>query len=621
MHYLSVFDHKTNKRVAFLENAYRVGYTMEQNALWSAQFTLPLTDPKNRFCSCFNFVEIYDQDKYIGLFRILPVSTTKNQSTREVTYACEHVLATLLDDILFGWHEIGNRGVYTATVLRYILERQTVKRWQLGSCAFSHQYLYGWENENLLSALFSVPQPFTDAYRWAFDTTSTPWILSLEKAPAKAEAEIRFRKNMVGIVKTEDPSQICTRLYPLGYGEGVNQLNITSVNGGKPYIDADTSARHGIVSKVWVDQRYQDPKSLFDAATALLEKLKDPAIHYTVDALHNKQLLGRQVGDLVRVVDDEMGIDLYTRITAISKNDIIGAPLAATITLANQAGDIATSMADMNDRIRISETYAQGAVTLFTTHFYDNCAADFPAQLRFYIPENAVHINQILLNGNAAAFRGYTKATQGGGASASTTGSGGGSYSSTSSGGGTTTSSGGGQTSGGTSLTSSNILPNETTGQAVHNHGIAKSAALAIVNSELKVVGSVSWVPSGAHVHPEHSHTISKHTHTVSSHKHNVTIPTHEHSFSIPDHTHNITYGIYSGSTADSLVVSVDNTAVGTFQKSISDLNLVDYLAKDDSGNIRRGWHTIEIKPDKLSRVECDLVIQLFANSRGGGQF
>ena len=89
----------------------------------------------------------------------------------------------------------------------------------------------------------------------------------------------------------------------------------------------------------------------------------------------------------------------------------------------------------------------------------------------------------------------------------------------------------------------------------------------------------------------------------------------------IPDHTHNITYGIYSGSTADSLVVSVDNTSVGTFQKSISDLNLVDYLAKDDSGNIRRGWHTIEITPDKLSRVECDLVIQLFANSRGGGQF
>ena len=103
--------------------------------------------------------------------------------------------------------------------------------------------------------------------------------------------------------------------------------------------------------------------------------------------------------------------------------------------------------------------------------------------------------------------------------------------------------------------------------------------------------------------------------------KHNVTIPTHEHSFSIPDHTHNITYGIYTGSTADSLVVSVDNTSVGTFQKSISDLNLVDYLAKDDSGNIRRGWHTIEITPDKLSRVECDLVIQLFANSRGGGQF
>jgi phage minor structural protein len=45
---------------------------------------------------------------------------------------------------------------------------------------------------------------------------------------------------MVGIEKDEDPTEIITRLYPLGYGEGVNQLTISSVNNGVPYIDADT---------------------------------------------------------------------------------------------------------------------------------------------------------------------------------------------------------------------------------------------------------------------------------------------------------------------------------------------------------------------------------------------
>lgn len=633
MHYLSVFDHTTNKRVAFLENAYNVGYNLEQNTLWTARFTLPLSDPKNRLCRYFNYVEIYDRDKYIGLFRIVPTTTTKDAGTREIVYECEHVLATLMDDVLFGWHEIGNRGVYTTNVLQYILNRQTTKRWQLGACDFSRQFLYGWENENLLSALFSVPKPFTEDYRWEFDTTSYPWTLLLKKCPDTVKAEIRYQKNMRGVTRTVDPTNICTRLYPLGYGEGVNQLTVASVNSGKSYIDADTISEHGVIAKIWVDQRYQDARSLYDAALAMLDELKQPAVTYSVEALHVGELLDRDVGDYVRVVGDELGIDLYTRVTAINKNDVTGAPQEATITLANKARDVATSMADLADRQRVNETYAQGAVTLFTTHYYDNCSADYPAQIRFYIPENVVHINQILLNGSASAFRGYTRATQGGGASASTTGSGGGYYTTTSSGGGSTatSSSGGGETStsSGVTLASSNTVHDSSDdggpGGANHNHAIARGTKLATTDDGKEISGYVTFVPSGKHTHPSHSHTvkISSHTHSVSipNHSHNISVESHQHSFSIPNHTHEITYGIYSGTTASRLTITVDGRGVGTYGASISDLNLVDYLSKDDGGNITRGWHTISVKPDKLTRVEFDLVIQLFANSRGGGQY
>lgn len=626
MHSICVFDHKTNKRIAFLENAYNICYTQEHNALWSAQFTLPLGDPKNKYCDFFNFVEIHDGEKYVGLFRIVPATVTKNESTREIVYECEHVLATLMDDILFGWHEIGNRGVYTTEVLSYILSKQTVQRWQLGECEFSHQYLYGWENENLLTALFSVPNSFVESFCWEFDTKTSPWTLHLRQAPTDVRAEIRYRKNMLGITKTEDPTNLCTRLYPLGYGEGTNQLTIASVNNGQKYLDADTQDRYGIITKIWADSRYQDAQSLYDAATAMLNELKQPMVTYSVDALHNKELLDRNVGDYVRVVDDELNADFLTRIVSVQKSDITAQPGIATITLANKSKDVASSIADLSDRQRVAATYSQGAVTLFTTHFYDNCAEDYPAQLRFYIPENVVHINQILLNCNAAAFRGYTKATKGGGERSATTSDGGGSYTSTGSGGGssTTSSSGGGSTTSSSAAGSASI----TSSTGVDQYGrtiIPQDVSTSVADGHSHTYKYVS-----GHYHKisvsNHSHTVSvpSHSHSVSipSHSHTVSIAAHSHSFTLPDHTHEITYGIYSGSSADKLKLKVDSTSISTqYGSSISDLDIVQYLSKDDSGNVQRGWHTIQITPDKLTRVECDLVIQLFANSRGGGQY
>ena len=633
MHYLSVFDHRTNKRVAFLQNAYDVGYSLENNSLWTAQFTMPIGDPKNKYCKYLNYVEIYDEDKNIGLFRITPTRLTKNANTQEITYECEHVIATLMDDVLLGWHEIGNLGVYTPEVLRYILDQQTIKRWQLGECDYARQFLYGWENENLLSSLFSVPKPFADDYRWEYDTTSTPWIISLKKAPSEVKAEIRYRKNMLGIEKTEDPTNLCTRLYPFGYGEGVNKLTIASVNNGQIYIDANTIDEHGPITKIWIDQRYQQPQSLYEAAVAMLEELKNPYVSYTVNSLHTKELKNRTVGDCIRVIDDELGIDIYTRIIAISKQDIKGEPDKATITIANKSRNIATSIADLNDRQRISEAYSQGSVSLFTNHYYDNCSEEYPAEMRFYVPNNAVHINQVLLNGNAEPFRGYTKATGSDGATASTTSSGGGYYASTSDGGSTytTTDDGGGTTSTSSDVTvaNSNTEVDRTDdggpGGANHNHGLARDDKIAIVDAEYNIIAYKEFSPSGKHTHGEHSHTVElpAHSHSLSlePHTHMVNVEPHEHSFSIPAHTHAIQHGIYTGSTASRLTLEVDGNLVGTFEKAVSDLDIIPYLSTDESGNITRGWHNVSITPDILTRVEFDLVIQLFANSRGGGQY
>ena len=87
------------KRLAYLDNALAVGYGLETNSLWTATFTLPADDPKNAYCTPLNFVEIFDGDERIDLFRIIGEDMERsNGATRY--YDCEHVLATLLSDVL-----------------------------------------------------------------------------------------------------------------------------------------------------------------------------------------------------------------------------------------------------------------------------------------------------------------------------------------------------------------------------------------------------------------------------------------------------------------------------------------------------------------------------------------
>lgn len=600
MEYVSIFDNVTGKRLCFLENAYDVGYELNLNKLHTAKFSLPLDDPKNRFCQPYRWVEIWDGDDRVGLFRILPTATTKSADTRRADYTCEHVLATLMDDVLLGWHEIGNVGVYTDEVVNYVLDQQRTHRWNVGSCAFRHQYLYGWENENLLSALFSITNCFSEPYTWKCDTTDrTHWNLNLAAVNPKPVADVRYKKNIKGITKTVDPTNMATRLIPLGYGEGVNQLNIKKVNHGSEVLVADTVATYGEITRVWVDRRYQDENSLLAAAQAMLEELKKPCVSYTVDVAVFGALAKVKDGDYVRVVDDEDGTDFLARVVQFSKPDVYKDGLSGKVTLANRAKDIATSLADLADRSRINETYAQGAVTVYAMSFADNADSSHPAEIRILIPDSVVHINSIRLDGVIENARGYSNAVSTTEATAATT-----------DGGGATS-----RTSSSVILESANIKNVDDGGLNAknHNHGIERNTRLAVVNSNNEIIGSVGWTPSGAHNHEAHDHefTVGNHTHTID----------------IPALSINNDYGIYESGRADYVTLKVDGHAITDAQHAngrfsdISDLDITAAFTGAGDGAITRGWHTLTITPNKLTRINLSLAVQLFANSRGGGQY
>ena len=184
MEYVTVYD-QSGKLLGVLENADEIAYTITHNDLWTASFSLPSGEAKNALCQAHNMVRLPDETRKTGLYRIvgMPSSEETAEGGRK-TYSLEHVMATLLDDVLFGYHEIGGTGVTTAQVIAYILDRQTVRRWTLGVCEFSDQFAYKFENASLLSALLSLGNVLTDDFTWDFDTTTTPWTVNLRHADA-----------------------------------------------------------------------------------------------------------------------------------------------------------------------------------------------------------------------------------------------------------------------------------------------------------------------------------------------------------------------------------------------------------------------------------------------------
>lgn len=656
---------------AILENAYDVGYEKTENQIGNIEFTMPLDDPKNEFLQELLWVELIDnENEYIGLYRVMPSTIQKDASNNKITYTAIHALGTLLDSVLFGYHEIVN--YKTVDVINYLLNRQTTKHWILKQCDFTRYFSYAWENENgLADALFSIPAAFDEDYVWEWNTQVYPFELSLLKPKTNVVARIQEGYNMQGFEVERDPNNLVNRIYPLGAGEGINQVNIKSVNNNIPYVeDKNSIQKYGLVEYVWVDQRFTIPQALKDNANNMLKKWSIPKISWNVTA-----------ADLTKLTDDPLVVDklrkggvvmintndfgsVNLRIKREAKKDVFKDPQDLVLDLGNIKDDITTTMADLGRKQQINETYSQGATNILNYSYQDNCEAAYPAIIEFYLDNDVFHVNTVELTFKTKRYRGYTKAVKGGGARVQSTSSGGSSTQTSTAGGGsvaTSTSGGGGVSTsgaGGGSVATSTVNGQSTQTSSAggsHDHRMFRKISNAdqtpVGKQRYSAKGAVFEITSGsgndiltdqasdAHTHsvstpahshnvgiPSHTHNVSfpSHTHNVSipSHTHKVTIPSHTHTVTLPDHTHPLEWGIYEAPDSASTVdIIVDGTTLKMHETSQQRLNIVDYLRKTSNGKIARGNHTIQIKPNKLARIEAQVICRVFIQSQLGGQF
>ncbi|MBG9839817.1 MULTISPECIES: phage tail spike protein [Bacillus cereus group] len=657
MNHIRVFDINLNL-VAILENAFKIGYVKETNNLWTCSFSLPLNDPKRFEVKPKHFIELYDHDKYIGKFIVNPKKTVKNESDQSITYNCEHVWSTLHSDVLFRYHQLTNWT--TKDVLQYLINQQEVKHWKLGTVEFTRYFHYAWENEDsLLNALVSVPKPFNESYLWTWDDTKYPFTLNLVRATDEKVDVIRYGKNLKGIEKDEDPTGLITRIYPLGYGEGVNQLGIEKVNGGVPYLQAEQSIidKYGIHKRIWADRRFEDAESLKASGGGLLNQYKKPITTISVDCIDYElidpyKLVKYDISKIVGVYDQDTDTNDDLRIMKITKSDIYGDPSNIQFEIGNVRDDIGTTITDLQKKQLVNDTYSQGSTNIDSRDFQDNCDPEHPAVIRFQIPNDVMNVNELLLTFETLRFRAYERAIKGGGAVVASTSSGGATVGSTSSGGATvgSTSSGGANVSstsagGGTVRASSGggdhvhkmfhgggIMPAEPTTIGLYT-AFSDPGRNTAASFYAKGTGSSFYThgSSGSHTHdislPDHSHSISipNHSHNISipNHTHDISIPNHTHDITLPDHTHEIEFGIFElNETPSKVTITVDGNVLPFDSTSGQDINLIPYLAKDTGGKLQRGRYVeIKITPNSLARINATVTGRLFIQSRSGGTY
>lgn len=615
---LTVYD-MSLKKVAILQNAFEIKEEQEINNIYNLSFNIPSTDAKVQYCQPFYYYRFGDSGQlYRGIKR-----PKRTGSTPVDTVFCEHVIATLCDNVLFGAHTYGGRGTHTREVIEYILSKQAVQNWVLKDCDFDRQFEYNWEQENLLNALYSVPKVFTEPYMWDFDTSVYPWKLSLKRIDpnGKPTYYIRAEKNLLFQSSEADYTNICTRIWPLGYGEGINQLNIAEINGGKKYLDAPAAviARYGVKEKVLVDRRFEKAETLMAYAQSMLDALSVPAMtqKFSVIDLYpltSEDIDKAEVGKICRLTED--GSTAYITKTT----QILDDPGNLSIDLSTKASDVISAIADLADRVRIESVYAQGATQLYQHSKDANATPEKGMVMSLYFPGEMRQINKVLLRMQLEKFRSYSATTEISErreestensrtrtVTASTANALSKTISSGPSSASTTSAMNFDSFEVGYNTNSGRHFTESASGEGTHNHGFYADHTHSIPGNRLR-----------------HSHGMS-HTHEIeidiSGHSHTVEIPEHSHYFVIPPHAHKIDAGIFESGRPSAFDIYVDGNKVASVDDISYEDDITMWLLGEDGLVPRNRWIDMEIRPNDNAYVVASVFIQGFVQSRGGGNY
>lgn len=256
----------------------------------------------------------------------------RNTEMRDVRQGTEVFVEVYCEAL---WYDLqkrvrpGNYPVLGETVEQGLATILTNTGWNVGTTP-SDATLYSIEaNDATIIQLLRSWSAVT-GYELDFNT-ATQTVNMSTGVGSPIQVPFRYGRNLTKVERRYEPP-VSTRLYAYGAAS----LTIAASNPtGQEYVEdyswytalgltpAEAEARHR-KDQVWVDERYLLGINLYDAAVARLARLAQPVISYDVDVIDLSAQLGLveggyTIGDTVQVFDEELGLDLSTRIVRTRK--------------------------------------------------------------------------------------------------------------------------------------------------------------------------------------------------------------------------------------------------------------------------------------------------------------
>ena len=520
------------------------------------------------------FIRVMEDDRYI--FTGIPSTIEKEEMEHGELVAHVQCYGAMAWFTRFNVRNRKYTNTHPRDIVKDLLGLQSLI--QMGNIEATQPITIEFSYEDLMTALFKLVEILGgDMYVDPHNMTLN-WVNQL----GGTGPEIRYQRNMRFIrIKSENAAHF-TRIIPLGYGEGINQLTIKSVNDGKDYLDADTIEEYGVIEFAWANKEIKDAATLKRAAQKLLDEHKYPTLAYETDMIDLSEWEDEwgerpykdsrpRLGDWMRIYHPRLGVDIRERVIKIIRPLDEDKRHQIKLELSQTRRTYADIIRDMNRNIESFRYYDQGNTFISSYTLADNIDSGFPARMMVYIDPKVININYAKLSFYPRKYRGFTKAIQGGG---------------------------------GTTVTSGPSSRTTSAAGGDHYHMVFKyadSSPPSLTSREYFAyipgqAGAFSMALPVAQSGDIYTYESSgDHTHNM-DHTHNITIP---------EHTHPIEFGIFEGPDPATVTVKVNGNEVASSNTERRDIEIRDYLKTGQ-------WNTVEFSCSGLARVEAVLNIQQF---------
>lgn len=583
----------------------------------SFEFVLPIMNPGWGNIKGLNTkVKVINIEDNSILFtgRVLPYKDEQTDNgIFDGDYTCEGSLAYLNDTLTRRWNYTNQtpEQILTDLLSKHNEKMDTSRQIQLGIVEITTAITIDTNFETTLNAILTKLRNILGGDIRVQERNEILYLDYLKAQGTDNGVKIELDQNQSSISRQYDPSDVITRLIGHGYGEGINQLDITSENNGSEYVEnSDAINEYGIIEGLYTNSEIQNAFTLLQATKTALEQNKQPAVVIDTSMVDRSVLAEYnferfELGDTLNLLNNVLKLDVSARVTEI-QFDIL-TPWDKDIVISTRSITLTEQIIDLKQRTTSIENAPQGNTCLFALTKAENADATHPITFDLDVPPEAININKVYINLHGRKYRAYERGATSediiatSGASSKTTSDDGGSNTPTSS-------SGGNHRHMMFDVSPTQIEDKDTlTGTFIaSSDGNADNTAVALMANLA--------VDDFSNNKPLYTNTSSgNHSHTVEIPKHNHGME-HTHKITIPKQELSIEYGIYEGEYPKNVKVSVNGTDAGV--KYGDGTTGIDEYNIDITSRINAGNNKIEITTDQNGRIEAIVYAQIFIQSK-----